>query len=209
MLGPLAFSPGVEAQTVPLPVPSVGVPAIPAVPAIPKPTLTPSPVPSPTPTFPIPTLPIPAPVQTIIERVPVPGPVRTIVRTTPSPRNVPVPGPTRTVLVPGPVRTVLVPGPVRTVIRERVVIRQVPGPRVTVEASPKVTPSPVVIFRDRPGDDVDLSTPEAIGISIGLVALGILLALLALYLVYFLGYKERERVEEMKLSDLTDELFGR
>lgn len=111
--------------------------------------------------------------------------------------------------VPGPTRTIIVPGPVRTVVEERVVVRQVPGPRVTVVASPSVTPSPVVVFRDNPDDDVDLSTPEAIGISIGLVALGIALALLALFLVYGLGWKEAQNKEQQKLANLNDELFGR
>jgi hypothetical protein len=64
-----------------------------------------------------------------------------------------------------------------------------------------------------PGKDVErrveVSVPQAIGISIGLVALGIAGALLALYLVYGLGFKEAKQSEEKKLADLTDELFGR
>jgi hypothetical protein len=56
---------------------------------------------------------------------------------------------------------------------------------------------------------VEVSVPQAIGISLGLVALGIAGALLALYLVYGLGFKEAERKEEQALSDLNDELFGR
>lgn len=218
LLGPLAFTPSSQAHALPplpIPVPTVSptplpqpIPAIPAIPAIPPSGQSPSPSPTPTPTsVTIPPL-VPAPVQTIIERVPVPGPVRTIIQSSPTPVPFPVPGPERTVLVPGPERTVLVPGPVRTVVTERVVVRQVPGPRVTVEASPRVTPSPVVVFRNRPGI-VDLTTPEAIGISIGLVALGIALSLIALFLVYGLGFKEAKSSEEAKLANLNDELFGR
>lgn len=72
-----------------------------------------------------------------------------------------------------------------------------------------MSPSPVIVYRAEPDDDIDLSTPEAIGISIGLVVLGIALGLLALFLVYGLGFKEAKNKEDEKLANLNDELFGR
>lgn len=209
LLGPLAVSTGVQAQTLPelpAPIPTVSITPVPTIfpeptPA-PVPSLTPEPSPTPSPTS---IAIIPQPVKTVVEQMP--SPVKTVVQSSPTP----VPGPIRTVFVPGPTRTIFVPGPTRTVVVERVVIRQGPVVRVTVDASPQVTPSPTVVYRHYPGDDedIDLSTPEAIGISVGLVALGIVLALLALFLVYGLGWKEAEDKEKRRLADLNDELFGR
>lgn len=157
---------------------------------------------------------IPGPVKTIIERVQVPGPIRTII--VPSP----VPGPVRTIYLPTPV-----PGPTKTVYVTSPVpspVGQAPSPRATLsngDPVPQVVPTPVVTVSPSPVPGktkvvtkerrVNVSVPQAIGISIGLVLLGILLGLLALFAVYTMGYKESEREQTSKLRNLTNELFGK
>jgi hypothetical protein len=56
---------------------------------------------------------------------------------------------------------------------------------------------------------VTVTVPQAIGISLGFLLLGIALGLLALFAVYSLGYKDSEREQTSKLRRLTDELFGK
>jgi len=50
--------------------------------------------------------------------------------------------------------------------------------------------------------EVRVSVPEAIGISIGLVMLGILLGLLGLFIMYVLGYKDGEGKSDNFLREM-------
>lgn len=164
-------------------------------------------------------VPVPGPVQTIIKRVPVPGPVQTIIRTTPTP----VPGPVRTIIItasPQPARTVFVtiePSP----------IGQPPQPRATLSNGtpvPQLTPAPVQTFVTSspspvivPGPErvvtkerrIEVSVPQAIGLSVGLVLIGSALGLFALYSIYYFGRKDEEKQEVNRLQNLADELFGK
>lgn len=142
----------------------------------------------------------------------VPAPIKTI--------QVPVPGPTRTVIVPGPVKTVKVPvpGPTRTVIK--------PGPAVTVYVTPKPAPTPptgqnpspsatlspqpakteVKVVHD-PGKTVTITRTRAAGISLGLIALGALLGLIAVYLAGRFARRKAKKEELRNLSKLSNDLF--
>lgn len=159
---------------------------------------------------------IPAPVKTVSVKVPVPGPTQLIpgpVRTIIVPS--PVPGPVRTVYVtsPGPVVHSPVPAPSRTTSGP-VVPKLTPTPgSATVSAvpSPVVTssPSPVpgktsIRFRDRV---VKVSVPQAIAISAGLLLLGLILGLAALYVVYRVGEKDGENIAARRGHELLHDLF--
>lgn len=119
-------------------------------------------------------------------------------------RNVPGPVTTRTVT-----KTRTIPGPVST----RGPIRQTVTSRATVTQTTTVTQTPPTVTatrtdvrtvdRDRV---VNLTTPQATGISLGLVAVGALLALLVLYIMYRLGYMRAETQNVKDLEDLRDSL---
>lgn len=148
-----------------------------------------------------------APVVQSTIRVQVPGPVVT------------VSGPTIT--VPGPVRTV--PGPTRTIfiIRDGETITVTPSPttrqntqsRGTVTITPSLRPSPpapsprtVVVEKEK---TVTISIPKAVGFSVGFVLLGILLALIALWVIYIVGYKEGEEGNKRFLLEFLRDLRRR
>lgn len=171
-------------------------------------------LPLPSPLCPTIVIEVPGPVKTIIERIPVPGPVRTVIVPSPVPGPVrtiylptPVPGPTKTVYVSSPVPSPVgqAPSPRATLSNGSPVPQLVPTPVPQVTVSPKPVPGKTVVKERR----VTVTVPEAIGISIGLVLLGLLLGLLALFAVYTLGYKESEREQTGKLRNLTNELFGK
>ena len=121
-------------------------------------------------------------------------------------RNVPGPVTTRTVT-----KTRTIPGPVTTV--NRGLIGQTGQGRATVTRTTTVTKTPPTVTatrtdvrtvdRDRV---VNLTRPQATGISLGLVAVGALLALLVLYIMYRLGYLRAESQNVKDLQDLRDSL---
>lgn len=136
-----------------------------------------------------------------------PNPVPTITKL------IPVPGPTVTKRIPGPTKTIYkrvpVPGPTVTVYKTR----QGPTTRVTVTAKPSpsvsVSPSPVTKVTTKPGKTITISKPKFIGISLGFLVLGIIIAVAALWITYAVGYKDSERNEARSLRDFRDELFGK
>lgn len=161
-------------------------------------------------------LPLPGPVQTIIKEVPVPGPVRTIIERIPGPVETvyrEVPGPVRTVLVPGPTvtvtETVLVPGPTRTITQtpqgSTGPIGQTPRPRATVTPVPIPTPSPV----QGPTRRIEVSVPEAIGITTAALIAGILLGLVGVFIAYYAGRKDEERAEATAWESFRNDILRR
>ncbi|QIN94038.1 hypothetical protein PP459_gp196 [Streptomyces phage Wakanda] len=161
---------------------------------------------------------ISAPVREVEVQVPVPGPTD-IIR---------VPGPTRTVTVPGPTKTVAVPVPGSNATATATVTLRPSGqsgarrdniePSTTPSAgkTPGVTPtvtvtktaSPKVVVDERE-KKVRVTIPQAIGISVGLLLLGLLLGLLALYTAYTVGYKNSEQAEAKAWRRWSDDLFGK
>jgi hypothetical protein len=78
---------------------------------------------------------------------------------------------------------------------------------VTITPSPQtasVTTKPVVKERE-----VRVSVPTAIGIGVGVLLLGLILGLLAIYVAYAVGYKDSEDAERTKWQKFRDELFGK
>lgn len=156
---------------------------------------------------------IPAPIKEV--RIQVPGPTVTIQGPT---IRVPVPGPTRTVEVPG----VGVSGPTVTVTVRPGGQNRAPG--VTVEpsssstktggsrtVSPTVTenvtatPAAKVRVEEK---EVRVSVPQAIGFSIGVFLLGVILGLLAIFAAYTVGYKNSEQSELKTWEAFRNEILG-
>lgn len=163
----------------------------------------------------------------------IPAPVREVKVEVPGPR-VNIPGPTQTVRIPGPTVTateeVVAPG-------ATVTIR--PGgqddtPRVTVDPSSRASgsgssseeesnqsePTPTAtetetIETEGPAKTntktktIEVSVPQAVGLSIGLLLLGLVLGLLALYTAYAVGYKNSEQSELKAWQQLRSDLFGK
>lgn len=152
---------------------------------------------------------IPAPIKEV--QVNVPGPRVTI----PGPTiNVPVPGPTRTIQVPGVSR----PQPTVTITVDR--SGQIVPPRVTVTpttspqasvgassrtVSPTVTESPNEHVKEK---GVRITVPQAVGISLGVLAFGIIAGLIAVYLAYASGYKDSEQAELKAWDAFRNEILG-
>lgn len=144
------------------------------------------------------TLPVPLPTVTVTKLLPRPTVTETRLITLP-----PRPQATKTVTVIrlGPTHTVIKPGPTTTV-------------RATVKPSPVlstktvyVTPPPKVVTH--PGEAIKISVPKAVGLSLGLVILGVILGLIAVYASYAVGYKDSEHKEASALKDIRTELFGK
>jgi hypothetical protein len=84
---------------------------------------------------------------------------------------------------------------------------QVVQTSVTITPSPQVgsvTTKPVVKERE-----VRVSIPTAIGIGVGVLLLGLILGLLAIYVAYAVGYKDSESAERINWRRFRDELFGK
>lgn len=167
---------------------------------------------------------ISAPIKEIRVEVPVPGPTDII--------KVPVPGPTRIIEVPGPTTTVNVPVPGKPgsnstatatvtlhpsgqkgVARDTIkpsttpsAGKNTPGSNPTVTVTKTASPKVVVDEREK---KVRITIPQAIGLSVGLLLLGLLLGLLALYAAYTVGYKNSEQSEAKKWRQFSDDLFGK
>lgn len=122
---------------------------------------------------------------------------------------VPKPNPTVTKYLPRPTVTVTKTkviyrtGPARTIVETR----QAPTTHVIVTPKPRVSPSPVAV--PRPGRTIIIPVLRAVGISIGLFALGLAAGLVAMWLAYFRGYKDAERNTVRRLRSYLGELFGK
>jgi hypothetical protein len=146
---------------------------------------------------------------------PLPLPSLTVSPPAPSPSIVPVPGPTVTKYITKPRPTVTktiykrvpVPGPTETIY----ITRQGPSHRVTVTAkpSPSVSVSPSPVVTKEPGKTITISKPKFIGISLGLLVLGIIMGLVAVWIAYGTGYKDSQRNEDASNLEFRDELFGK
>jgi hypothetical protein len=163
---------------------------------------------------------ITAPVREVTVEVPVPGPTD-IIRI-PGP-TITVPGPTSTVAIPvsGSTSTAtatvtLRPSGQRDVARDTIEPSTTPSadeisPGFNPTATVTVTPSPKRVVDDR--DKIDkvrtITIPQAIGLSVGFLLLGLLLGLLALYSAYTVGYKNSEQAEAKAWRRFSDDLFGK
>lgn len=158
-------------------------------------------------------LPLPLPLPSQV-KVPLPGPTAVVpqpVKSVNVPRVVPTPNPFPSsiqppVIVPGPTKTTIitrpdgtrvqvitrtVPGPVRTVIKT--VPTPVPGPTKTVFTE-KFSPGQTKIIHDKVND-----AKKKFGL-LGLVA-GMLLAFVAVVLVYYRGFRKGEIHDAKLLRD--------
>jgi hypothetical protein len=162
---------------------------------------------------------ITAPVREVRVEVPVPGP--TDIVHIPGPTvNIPVPGPTKTVTIPVPGSTstatatvTLRPSGQRDVARGMIEPSTTPSadeitPGSNPTATVTVTPSPKAVV-DEPDKIRTITIPQAIGLSVGFLLLGLLLGLLALYSAYTVGYKNSEQSEAKKWRQFSDDLFGK
>lgn len=137
----------------------------------------------------------------------VPGPVVTLPRQTVT-KKVPYPVTTTDIVrVPGPVRTVTLPRETVTVT-ENGQTGQTVTSRATVTATETqtVTATPPTetktVYQTRYKDGViTVEKAKAVGISLGLLLLGGLLALFAMYLAYAVGYKDSELEEEKQAEE--------
>ena len=129
--------------------------------------------------------------------------------------TVELPGATTTARLPVQIRTVQGPTlPGQTLSNTTVVpvtITQSNGQRiqtsVTITPSPvagSVTTKPVVTEKK-----VRVSVPQAIGIGVGVLLLGLILGLRAIYLAYTVGYKDSEDAERTRWRAFRDEIFGK
>lgn len=78
----------------------------------------------------------------------------------------------------------------------------------TVTSEPP-TPKPKTRVEEVPGPErtVTLTVPEVVGLSIGLILLGLALGLAGLFLAYYAGAKESERRAAAAWKKLRRELF--
>lgn len=130
-----------------------------------------------------------------------------------------LPGATETVTLPG--QTLTLPAGVQTVIVPKpgatqtlpVAIVTSRGPNgQTIQTSVTITPSPLpgtVTTKPGPEKRVSVSVPQFVGISIGLLLLGLILGLLAIYLAYGAGYKDSEAAEKVTWNKFRNDLFGK
>jgi hypothetical protein len=163
---------------------------------------------------------IAAPVKEIRVEVPIPGPTEII--HVPGP-TIAVPGPTKTVTIPVPgapgsnttatATVTLRPSGQRDVARGTLEPSTTPSageitPGSNPTATVTITPSPKVVVDER--DKIrTITIPQAIGLSVGFLLLGLLLGLLALYSAYTVGYKNSEQSEAKKWRQFSDDLFGK
>lgn len=145
-----------------------------------------------------PTVRIPGPTVVLPPDPPVTLPRRTV--------TVPVPVTTTDIVrVPGPTvtETQRVPGPTRTVTETGQTSTTTATVTETETATVTATPPTVTqtVTRTRDGI-ITVEKAQAVGISIGLLLLGGLLALLALWATYTVGYKDSELQEE-KMAEET------
>lgn len=129
---------------------------------------------------------------------------------------------TNTVKVPEPVTTtdvVRLPGPTVTKTARNTVAGQTVTKYSTVTQTQTVTntvtPTPVTVTKTvtvektRSGGVVTVDRIKTVGISLGLLLLGGLLTLLAMYITYAVGYKDSELESEKEAENLLNQLFSR
>jgi len=162
---------------------------------------------------------ISAPVREVEVRVPVPGPTQLV----PGPTDIiTIPGPTRTatIPVPGPTTTVTAPGATTTVTlrpsaretseaRDRIESSTTPAPNMPAPSATAIKTSPPRTVVEEREKRVTVTVPQAIGISLGLLLLGLLLGLAAVYAAYAVGYKNSEQADLREWRKFTNELFGK
>jgi hypothetical protein len=143
-------------------------------------------------TVPLPVVEVPVPVpgdtRTIKVEVPVPGePTQTVTQ------RVEVPGPTETIRVPGKTKTIRPDAPTATVTENPNEGGQ-PG---TNDGTMEPDNEPAV---EIPG--VNLTTPQAVGLSIGIILAMIGLIIIGMYSGFYMGEHSKEQSEKTFLSSL-------
>lgn len=149
-----------------------------------------------------------------LPQVTLPGQVVTLPRQT---VTVKLPGATNTATVRLPGQTVTIPpipGQTTTVSAPTVVPVTVTAPNgQKIQTSVTITPSPLPgtvttkpVIKER---EVRVSVPAAIGIGVGVLLIGLILGLLAIYIAYAVGYKDSEDAERTAWEHFRDEVFGR
>ena len=162
---------------------------------------------------------ISAPIREVKVEVPVPGP------------TIRLPGPTETVTIPVPGPTEYLPGPSAPTATATVTLSpgqegvahgtinpsarpsettNAPSASNAPEVTTTVTASPEVVVDEREREKkVTVTIPQAIGASVGLLLLGLLLGLSALYAAYTVGYKDSEQAQAKAWRRFSDDLFGK
>ena len=115
---------------------------------------------------------------------------------------------TQNVAVPQSVRTVTVPGPVSTttVTQSGSTTRQTATRSATI-AGPGVTiPAKTVTESSPPKGTVTLTRTEAVGVSLGLIALGVLLAVLLTWAAFTYGWFKGDSGNREFLKETIDDL---
>lgn len=157
------------------------------------------------------------PVTVTLPRVTLPGVTVPVPVTLPRQTvTVQLPQATRTATLPGQTRTIqgpTVPGQTLTVAPTVAPVTVTLPNGQRVQTSVTITPSPVPgsvttkpVVKER---KVRVSVPQAIGIGVGVLLLGLILGLLAIYIAYAVGYKDSEDAEASKWRKFRDELFGK
>lgn len=133
--------------------------------------------------------PVTLPRQTVTQKVPYPVTTTDIVR---------VPGPVRTVTLPRETVTVTENGQTGQTVTSRATVTATETQTVT--ATPPTETKTVYQTRYKDGV-ITVEKAQAVGISLGLLLLGGLLALFAMYLAYAVGYKDSELEEEKQAEE--------
>lgn len=134
--------------------------------------------------------------------------------------GVTVPGRTVSVNLPGATKTVTLQGSTidgsqRTITSApqtiQVTVKGADGQdiktSVTITPTPAistVTPKPIVKERK-----IKVTIPQAIGIGLGVLILGLVLGLLAIYMAYAAGYKDSEDADKAIWRKFRDDVFGK
>lgn len=133
--------------------------------------------------------------------------------------TVKLPGATETVRLPGQtvtlppgVKTVIQPSPGSTQTLPVAIVTARGANGQTIQTSVTITPSPLPgTVTTKPGVErkVRVSVPTFVGLSLGLLLLGLILGLLAIYVAYAAGYKDSEAAEKATWNKFRSDLFGK
>jgi hypothetical protein len=160
------------------------------------------------------TVTVPGPVRTVTERVTLPGTVRTVTQRIPGPTVTKTVTKTTTQRIPGPVSTVTLvkPGAVKTVVvrpnGQTTTIGQQMAPSgkmVTPTATVTVTKTVNNPAEETKESVIKVTRPQAAGLSVGFIVLGVILGALLLFWAYRSGYLESENKNIQELEELRDD----
>ena len=150
------------------------------------------------------------PVTITLPRATAPGSVLTVPGQTITLR---LPRATETATLPGVTTTVtmVVPQPGQSISGSTIRVTPSNGQatQTYVRISPSPVPGPTRITPVTKERTVKVSIPQAIGIGLGILLIGLMLGLLAIWLAYTAGYKDSEKVEKRTWAEFRRDVFGK